>query len=780
MARQSAERRLKELGRESGLSYGRALFMAHHSALTAGLKALFEEAVINPTRARYHGAAYPFLDRFDSIDQIAAVALVAAIDQLTKRQRRVTFCQHIGKALEIEERLMRLRDRSPMAQRSLFRKGMSRRQVASPEVLRALQCNAPAWDSKARMIVGEFLLTTIVEHTGLFWLGRRKVGRHYAYMVGPSDYGLSFVKAVPPREARTSYSAMVSPPRPWLSHWGGGPLTNEKPLVHVHLHDSDRVEEVVKRLYEPARMDTVFKAVNHLQATPLQVSEEMARTVRTAWEGGIDGLFRCSRVPPEIPERLGSDPDPEALKRRNALAAAAHANRERYRCTRVAIERSIQSAEELAGSTVWQPHHADLRGRIYTMNRNLTHQGPDHEKALLSFEPQPIGGDGMDWILKAAAGHHGLSRAPWEERLAWGMANRERMVAVAEDPLSRFELWRNAKDPWQFLQLCRGYAEALKTGSTGVPIRFDQTTSGMGILAALLRQPMAGRLCNLYGDTPEDLYSVVAEKVLTALRTNLELGEDEKTRGLARFWLEIGVTRSIVKKPVLAAPYGGTYMTLADAVVEFTEEQLGYVPIEEFLYRVATPSKYLASIIWREMQEEIAPAMVLGRWLRACVRKAFEKGQPLQWTTPTGLPMEAADRRTTNTAVKTLLFGKRCSFNFQEAPVQGMLDSRAASRSISSNVVHSFDAALVSMVASAMADLNAPVLANHDCFAAPPSRASELHTLLLSTFRGLYQTDWLAVMREEIQSRSRVRMPKLPEYGDLEPGLIGGNRHLFS
>jgi DNA-directed RNA polymerase len=43
-------------------------------------------------------------------------------------------------------------------------------------------------------------------------------------------------------------------------------------------------------------------------------------------------------------------------------------------------------------------------------------------------------------------------------------------------------LWRQAKDPWQFLQLCRAIQQQVEDPSSAcrVPVRFDQTCSGVG------------------------------------------------------------------------------------------------------------------------------------------------------------------------------------------------------------------------------------------------------------------------------------------------------------
>lgn len=778
-AARTVERTLKERGKESALPYGARMYREKHDQLTQLLKASFEAAVCDPSVARIHGAAMPFFNEFDSVEQIAGVALITAIDQLSRRQSCIAFTQHLGAAIEREQRLMRLRDVSPLAQRKLFRSGFSRRAVSEKYVLQKLNVPCPVWDNQARTMVGAFLLDAVVQGTGLFEVVLRKFGRGRQRMIQPSEHALAFTKSCTPKQSKSGQGPMLIPPRPWSGLFGGGHLTNGGCLIHVPVQEISRVREYAEEVYGQADLSRVYAAVNWLQGVPLQVSGDVADVVRTAWDNGIEGLFPCAKSPPEVPDRLGSDPDEDALRVRNRLAAQVHRDRDRNKTARIRIERSVQAAEELRDRTVWQAMHLDYRGRIYAENRNCTTQGMDHEKALLSFEPEPIGVDGMDWIHKAAAGHYGLSRETWEARLQWGRRNHELMLAVAEDPLSRLELWRGAKDPWQFLQLCRGLREAVETGRTGVPIRMDQTTSGLGILSSLLRDEPTAKLCNVVGNSPKDLYSLVAEKVTKRMVEDLELGET-KNKLHAQRWLEIGVSRALIKSPVLAAPYGGTYMGLADAVVDYLDDHYGGVPIEDFMYMVSVPSKYLASIIWKEMKPYVESCKVIKDWLRAVVKTVMREGKPVEWTSPSGLPLRAADRMAKTIQINLLLYGRKQSMNFAHQPVDGQLDPKAASRNVAANFTHALDAALVTLTAGECARSSIPVVMNHDCFATVPGRASELHNLLLTGFSGLYRTDWLAVWHDEIQARSGIWIPLPPERGELREGLIGTNPYLFS
>ncbi|MFZ9559186.1 MAG: DNA-directed RNA polymerase [Vulcanococcus sp.] len=779
-ANASSHRRIKELGKESALPYGQELYSRFLDDLAAALEVTFEQFLLDPGKARANAAAIPFFDPFKGVHHIASVALVATIDQLSRKQRLPTFCQNLGKAIEDETRLMRLQAKSPLELRRLMREGVSRRRLASKEVMQELGCPIPAWNDLTRLQVGRFLLDHVLQHLPLVRMVKHRVGRTTPYFILPTAEAEEFIRNCPQRVYSVAHSAMVCPPNDWPGLYGGGLLGNQECIVRVPIQDNEEKDTTAIEHYRQADLSRFIDGINHLQATPLVVDAEMVQLQRTAWENGISGLFPCGRAPLEVPERLADSPTAEELRTRNRLAAMAHRDREQNRVRRVRIERALQMAEELAGRTVWQAYHADHRGRIYTGNKYCTHQGPDTEKALLSFEQQaPATDDGIQWILKAAAGHYGLSRDHWHERLRWGEKAKDAMLAAAEDPLGRLELWRGAKDPWQFLQLCRGLKQALETGASGVPIRFDQTTSGCGLLSTLVRDAKTARLCNVFGTTPRDLYSVIAERVVQRLTVDLELG-DEKERALAELWLSRGIDRGLVKGPVLATPYGGSYMSLCDSLVDALDRHLGYVPLSEYAYRVAVPSKYLASHLWAELKEQVAPCLEVKKWLKVVCRKVMKAGYPLEWTTPMGWPMRLADREPTRRQVQTLLFGKKVNITMQDQPIDSPLSATQANKGIGANFTHGFDAALCQAVISRAVGLGMPLLTNHDCFATHMGDATVLHTSLLHSYSGMFRTNWLAVFREEVQLTTGISLPDPPYVGTLQVGLIGTNPYLYS
>ena len=194
-------------------------------------------------------------------------------------------------------------------------------------------------------------------------------------------------------------------------------------------------------------------------------------------------------------------------------------------------------------------------------------------------------------------------------------------------------------------------------------------------------------------------------------------------------WLSCGssvaLIEGLVKGPVLRAPYGGSYMSLCDGLVDALEEHIDCVPLERYTLEISIPSKYMASILWKEMKAVIAPVLEVKAWLRDSCRKVLGKGMAMEWTSPSGWPMRVADREPTTRKIFTNLYGKRVGMNIADQPMDSPLSATQANKALAANAVHSFDAAFAQIIAYRAAVQELPLLANHDCFACHPANAAK-------------------------------------------------------
>lgn len=392
--------------------------------------------------------------------------------------------------------------------------------------------------------------------------------------------------------------------------------------------------------------------------------------------------------------------------------------------------------------------------------------------------PSPSVKTGWSGCSKRARPTGGWST--WANRLNWGRENLERMIAAAEDPLNRVELWRSAKDPWQFLQTARAIAAYLQDPSApiGAPVRLDQTASGPGILAALIGDPVLARQCNLIGSTPNDLYEIVLERVINRVLWDLHNSPDPKTRGLAEGWMERRITRKLIKPTVVAMPFGGSYASAVNRLTDHVDELLGYVPIDEYVLRVFLPAKYLAGILNAETKAHLEPLLEPRRWMMKVVRRLMKAGHEATWISPMGFPVVINDRGMLRYQVKSQLNGNKITVYMQDGDRESALDPVAANKGIGANLIHSFDAAFCQSVIWRLGQL--PLLTNHDCFATTANHATTLHSQLHLLFREFYMTDWLAEIHNQYWVRTGLKLPAPPRVSALSPSLIGTNPYLFS
>ena len=772
----NARAKLKAQGKESVTEYGRALFTQCAEQVTVALGLLLEELLANPSKPGPHFAAWPLLLHVTNRGprSIAAIALGVVIDQISQRPEQRRLAGAIGKALQDELKAGRIEQASPDLMR-LIRKRKGARALSDTKVLEQLRLDCSGWTHTEKVEVGNLLLQVILANTDLVEVGTTSRNGRLRCTVRPTATAEAVIKANPPRPFQARRLPMLVPPRPWEGMHGGGHLDNKQPLVR------SRAGLDLSHL-TPTALAPVLRAVNQLQQQELRIDPGMVELQRCAWDHNIRGLFPVTRDPLEDPPRpqelLGS----EAFKDYQRQRLKAQRDRCEGAAERNRIEQTIRQCEEVAGMPIWFAYCSDFRGRLYTSNRYATHQGPDWEKAAVHFSHgETCSVEAFEWLLKGAASHWGI-RGNWQARLEWGRNHLMEMCGAAEAPLDRLELWRDAKDPWQYLQLCRAIAQQVADPSSSctTPVRFDQTCSGIGIASALVRDRRLAKLTNIAGKSHRDLYSHIAGELQRLLRLDLSNGT-ERERRMAQLWLEFGVDRSLCKGPVMTTIYGAQFLGVVEGLVAALEERQAGLKLHQWEYAYLAPARYLARKLGVLLGAELKSCLDLQTWLRTVTRTVLAEGKAVQWTSPMGLPIRLGDALDPRTTVTTLAHGRRRWQAWSDEAKEGELSARSTNRAVTANTVHSFDAALCQLVIEKSGEQGAQLLTNHDCFATIPSRAGWLHHTLHDELRGLYAPDWLAEMAAQIADAAGLKnLPPAPQVGDLCHGEIGQNPHCFS
>jgi len=222
-ARASQERRLKEQSRESLLKPGQLMFKQRAALVAAALEEAMTQYLANPDKPGKHYAALPWLANFESVDQVAAVALAAVLDRMSRKLKYQAMCQAIGAALEDEQRALRLKTKNRLEFRRLMRKATgSKRRLVSPKTMDLLGCPTMRWENKVRFEVGGHLLEMIRANTDLIEVRTERWGRMSSRYVMPTQKALEFIRSCPPAQYQVTRTPMVCPPRPWSDLYGGG------------------------------------------------------------------------------------------------------------------------------------------------------------------------------------------------------------------------------------------------------------------------------------------------------------------------------------------------------------------------------------------------------------------------------------------------------------------------------------------------------------------------------------------------------------------------------
>jgi len=727
------------------------------------LELLIAQWAARPGMAGPHYCALPLLLHIPrGPAAIVSVVLPVVIDEISRTRSHRPLAKAIGTAIEREARGILLQDERQRTL-ELMRGRYSRTEIVNPRMLQSMGIAASTWTATDRFEVGALLLDLVAGATELIELVPVTRGKRRALEVRPTAATQAVIKASPHRQLPAKRSPMLVPPRPWHSLDGGGHLGNTRQLI------------VRGRHLAGAELAIQLQVANQLQRQVLTVDPWMVAIQQQAWNEGL-ALFPVARNPPEVPPRPqgGGQAMRQWLERCNE----AREDRRLNLGKRVRIQRALDAMEELAGQPCWFAYEFDWRGRIYTAHREVTHQGPDWEKAVLQLPAKPTDETGFEWMLKAAAGHWGI-RGSWKERLRWGRDNLPLLTGAAEAPLQRMELWRDAKDPWQFLQLCRGVLSWLQDPAApiGCPIRLDQHASGLGILAALTQDAKLAAATRLTGRSPVDLYGLMAERTVKLLRMDLEAGPPHKQQ-MAAEWLDFGVNRSLLKGPTMTSVYGSGFWSCSDALSDLLLKRKPDLKPSDYEWQLVRPANYMARIIGQALKAELASCQAVRAWLRDVSYRVIKTQQEVVWTTPTGMPVVLGREMEARRRVPTAISGSKRWRATKATP--GELSALATARGITANLIHSFDGAFCQRIVCSAGERRIDLLTNHDCFAVVPAHADALHELLHQELATFYATGWLPKVAEEIQARSGVELAPPPMVETLEVSKIGSNPYAFS
>lgn len=648
------------------------------------------------------------------------------------------------------------------------------------------------WTKGSRDQVGLYLLGRL-EDIGLVEIGplKRDGYKHEYRQVHLSPAVQAVVSSVKQYLAETSpaFGPCVERPIPWKGLTGGGFHTPALRRVHRSLV---KVLPTARSLLLGRSMPVVLDAVNLLQDTGWAVNKKVLDVVLALADLDREVAGVCIPFAVPKPERLPFMDTTEkehltpeqteqltAWKRETAKwwehkKLRANDFGRFYSCTR-------QAVQFMENASIYFVYFSDSRGRLYPMTSGLSSQGADMQRALIHFDVGlPVHTeDAEKWFLVLGANKYGYDSAPLADRVAWVHERHDQIMAYANAPLDDMS-WTQADKPLQFLAWCFEYKQWKEDPGfvSRLPVGLDGSCSGLQHFSAMFRDEVGGEAVNLTpSNKKQDIYQRVADAAMRRMVADIS----EDTDGYRATWINHGIGRSVVKRPVMTTPYGITKPSAVKYVISdyLTQDP---PPIPGLDRQQLRPlARALMVHAWPAIGDVVVKARLAMDWLRKGSKTIMDKQLSLgaadpviAWETPSGFLATQCYFEFKLHQVRSHLHGEVRIRVGQETDTP---DANRHASGMAPNFVHSMDAAHLHMVAAACGKAGIKHLALiHDDFGTHAANTEKMYHIVREQFYRMYTDhDPVASMAEKYPE-----MGTPPDRGQLDLSGVLTSEYAFS
>lgn len=816
--------------------------------LSAGIKAWVEQALQAKGRKATSLSALEAIDP----DVVALIGNTAIFSELRRGGRTSNICASIGESIRIELEAIALEAKDPkvaariqkMAEKGLsssFLEHVHNDATSEHEV-------SLGWSVNTRVLVGQTVLNVaLVELKDLFIAKTIADGGKTHAVVQITDEAAAALSQMEDAAAlgQLPLKPMVSQPRRW-EHMTSGAyydyrLSKLVPMVRTR---SKEHKKLIKEAIENGEMDEVLEALNAIQDTRFAIDTRVLHWVRWVKE---NELRTCSSFPasfmpelppkaePEVWESMSKEERQARSRKRKSIALM----RQAIGVDKAVFTSDLDVADYLADfDAFYMPHSLDFRGRTYAVPY-FNHQRSDHLKALFRFaDSVPLGKDGGDWLMihLANCGDFGkVSKAVFEDRIAWVRDNEEAILDVAEDPEATFAWWSQADSPFCFLQACFEYAEWVNSDyspdfRSTISGAADGSCSGLQHYSAITRSEKEAYHVNLVPrDSVGDIYSVTAGEALPMLQeTAKRMDEDSMVHArAAQIVLENGFGRGEVKRNVMTYFYGSAKFGMRDQhmmdLMRPLSDKVAMGELEEHPYQMLTERKnketgeitqawdggftcanVMAGHVYAAVTTVAAKADEAASWIQQVAAILAHESLSMIWRTQTGFPVVQRYSEYTSKRVNLWLYDRsvtvptssdkvdeegnvlaRVQVLLRQAPTS-RVDKKTMRSASSPNVIHSMDAAhLHKAVALAKALGIDNFMMIHDSFGTHLGNMAVFGKIIREAFVQCYEeycplAELDRYARSVLSEEGIEKLPPIPEKGNLDLNLILEAKYAFA
>ena len=582
------------------------------------------DSIIKDQHEPTKGRQFSWLDKVEGIDTqtLAVLALSIMFDAAGASAKRTPTITKLGRAAEMEQWALWLRDQDKEVERRILSKVMKdhtsyRYRRTAMKAIVSKVATEREWDiptswssgsSDAECTkVGSLLFNAVMTATKLFEVyedverttHNGKTKHKTIYRIGLMSEAASELNAM--NEASSwmepMFGPMTVPPVPWQTYKD---LTNLDParrtagvyldaalggLVPLVRGANPQQQEMLYNGIKDGSMDPMMRALNAIQATPFAINTPILEAVAWCWDNNfVAGKFPHSKELDALEFPANYDQLPEKAKKRWRLKARRRVKRNKSIKGGIAqMNQDLRVASELVDIPFYVGASWDFRGRVYPVS-TFNHCRSDHIKHMMVLaNKELVGEQGALWIaLKVAdLGDFGkISKQSLQARLEWTEANLRKIVEVAQDFKLSFEgtddtklYWSDADKPFGFLAACielTNYLADPLNYESGFPCGLDGSNSGLQHFSALALNEVEGSYVNLVpSDKPADLYETVAAVVREAIDndTNYTV-HGRNLKPVIKAWQEFRVGRKTLKRNVMTKNYGSNLYGFKQQIID--------------------------------------------------------------------------------------------------------------------------------------------------------------------------------------------------------------------
>lgn len=612
------------------------------------------------------------------------------------------------------------------------------------------------------------------------------------------------------------FPILLAKPKDWTGFTGSGGYYNSDIYKLTMIKARTGSRKLLKGFFEKTNPTVLYDILNTLQATPWRINKRVYDVMETIFQGNlvdpesphnnpqlVGGLPYNGTLEPEDFINIHNYGELQTEGKYKGLPVDKKMMRKYFKdledqrdiCltnTGKAIMLNLvmyNAKEYVDEDEFYFSYQYDFRGRIYPIQQHLQPQGKGEVKALLEFKNgcKIETDEELRWFYIHGANCYGYDKLPYAERVSKIKEKTEEIKEIANDPLANRNLWKDADEPFLYLAWCFEMADYLSDPSgfvSRIPIALDATCSGIQIYSGLLRDRDGARAVNVIGDTREDIYQRVADKVnhflevgdypkVLSFSTSDGKVHEESTVAMADS-LKGKITRKLTKRNTMTQPYSVTkYGMYEQLKAELTEME--YNNKKFWVGDLWAVAKLLTDLNDRAIAEVVKGARVGQEYLKEVTAEVVKEGQWVFYTTPlTGFPVLQKLHKTEAERITTPIGKLVIRKTINDLNPQKMVNG------IAPNYIHSLDATLLAMtVLKLKEDGCKDFHLIHDSYGVPVNQVVNLNKRVREAFIDLFLEDPLMKFIEQVHPEVDKR-PQDVMINTLALSEVAESEYIFS